>query len=497
MNQSKKLVFSLVIVLITNFTYFTQEDTVSLNQFELNTYAGGSLVKFKYDGGNHRLENQVAPVYGLRLQYNRKINRKFQINAALGLGAHAFTYALPETPSYDYTDREHFFNSFQELYVGTRYTFPLKNNFSFGLNLGGGVTYYSGDFVGISGSYESYGNYPPIETVRIDYLLNFQIVPYAEIGPQISRTFKNKNELSLKLSYVQNFRTIYKGQYQLFNQSSYGTFQNSGSNFKLSLGYTFTGDRRAHKIAVLNEKLSDQKAAKTEYKKQKRYIHPKSIFISLTGGLGFVKSYADDPNEFIIDSYGESLSTRLMVEKGIKNNFFAEAGYQFIEYYSSIRFSYPNGSFSSNEYFTHQLNLGAGYRVIGKKKNYHYFNIHAGFSIGLIPAKKAPLYGFGNVSMSMGTNLNNYTFSFSYESELLSSVILAPYVGISKDFRLTEKMFISLVYRYQHGLNKLSEQSIVYENSSEFTTPQSATNYMNGTEHSIQLGLKFKIGKDQ
>lgn len=497
MNQFKSFVFSLIIIQITNFTYFSQEDIVSFNQFELNTYAGGSLVKFKYDGGNHRLENQVAPLYGLRLQYNRKINRKFQINAALGLGAHAFTYALPETPSNDYTDREHFFNSFQELYVGARYTFPLKNNFSFGLNLGSGVTYYSGDFVGISGGYESYGNYPPIETVRIDYLLNFQIVPYAEIGPQISRTFKNKNELSLKLSYVQNFRTIYKGHYQLFNHSSYGTFQNSGSNFRLSLGYTFTGDRRAQKIAEMNEELSDYKTAKIEYKKQKRYIHPESMYVSLTGGIGYVKSYADDPNGFISDSYGESLSTRLIIEKGIKKNFFVEAGYQLLEYNGSMQFRNPSGTSSRNDYFTHQLNIGAGYRVIGKRKNYHFFNLHTGLSIGLIPEKKGATIEGGNASMSMGTNLYNYTLSYSYQTEILSSILFAPYIGISKDFRLTKNMFISLVYRYQHGLNKLSKRSIIYQNSEEYTTPQSATNYMNGTEHTIQVGLKFKIGKEE
>ncbi|MEX2484531.1 MAG: hypothetical protein WED10_08225, partial [Brumimicrobium sp.] len=72
-----------------------------------------------------------------------------------------------------------------------------------------------------------------------------------------------------------------------------------------------------------------------------------------------------------------------------------------------------------------------------------------------------------------------------------------PYVGISKDFRITESMFITLLYRYQHGLNNISKRKITYQNDGEYSTPQTANTFMDGTEHSIQLGLKYKIGKDQ
>jgi len=497
MNQFRKFSIVLLIVLFSSLISLAQKDTFSRNQFELDAFTGVSLVNFKHNGGNHRLENQFAPLHGVRFQYNRKINRKLQINAALGLGAHAFTYSMPESPSYDYTGREHTFNSFQELYVGARYTVPLKNNFSFGLNLGGGVINYMGDGVGISGEFQSYGNYPPVQTVRIEYFLNSKVVPYLEFGPQISRTLKNKNELSLKLSYVQSFGNIYEGDYQLFGNSSYGTFNNSGSNLRLSLGYTFTGDRRVQKIAEINEDLSDYKAAKLEFKKNKRYIHPKSLFVSVLGGIGYAKNYADDPNNMIQDDLGEALSGRIMVEKGFKKNFFFEAGYQLFEYTSAFTLRNHSASFSSNDYFTHQFNLGAGYRVIGSRKNYHYFNLHAGLSVGFIPLRKGQTAAVVEEGgLSIGTNLSSYTFMYSTETEILSSFIIAPYVGISKDFRITESMFITLLYRYQHGLSNISKREITYQDSDQYTTPQTANSYMNGTEHSIQLGLKFKIGKD-
>lgn len=496
MIQIKKLSSALLIVLISSLVSFSQKDIYSKNQFELNTFMGGSLVNFKQFGGNHRLENQVAPLYGLRFQYNRKINREFQINAALGFGAHAFTYAMPETPSYNHTEREHFFNSFQEIYVGARYTKPLKNNFSFGLNLGGGVNYFIGDVVGISGEYQSYGNYPPEQAVRIEYSLNSKMVPYAEVGSQISRTLKNKNELSLKLSYVQSFGDIYQGDYQLFGNTSYGTFHNAGNNFRLSLGYTFTGDRRAQKIAKINEELSDYSASKIAYKKDKRFIHPQSLFVSVLGGIGFAKSFAED-NNVIQDDLGEALSGRIMVEKGFKNNFFFEAGYQFFEYNSSFSLSKHSFSFSINESFTHQFNLGAGYRVIGKQKNYHYLNLHAGLSIGFIPMRKGQTtWSTDENTGSIGNITNPYIFTYSTEGEIMSSFIIAPYVGISKDFRITESMFITLLYRYQHGLNNISKREVTYQDNDEYTAPQTANTYMNGTEHTIQLGLKFKIGKD-
>lgn len=498
MNQFRKFSIVLLTVLFSSLISLAQKDTFSRNQFELNAFTGASLINFKHGDGNHRLENQFAPLHGVRFQYNRKINRKLQINAALGLGAHAFTYAMPETPTDYHTEREHFFNSFQELYVGARYTVPLKNNFSFGLNLGGGVTNYLGDGVGISGEFQSYGNNPPVKTVRIEYFLNPKLVPYAEIGPQISRTLKNKNELSLKLSYVQSFGNIYEGDYQLFGNSSYGTFNNSGSNLRLSLGYTFTGDRRVQKIAEINEDLSDYKASKIAYKKNKRFIHPQSLFVSVLGGIGFAKSYAEDNNNVIQDDLGQALSARIMVEKGFKNNFFFEAGYQLFEYNGSFSLeSNISGSFSSNDYFTHQFNFGAGYRVIGSRKNYHYFNLHAGLSTGFIPLRKGQTAAtVEEGGLSIGTNLSSYTFMYSTETEILSSFIIAPYVGISKDFRITESMFITLLYRYQHGLNDISKREITYHDSDEYTTPQTTNTFMNGTEHSIQLGLKFKIGKD-
>jgi hypothetical protein len=493
----KNLIYALLILLLSCQTSISQKDIFALNQFELNANVGGSLVQFSHKNGLNPMKDQIAPLYGVRFQYNRKINRKFQINAALGLGAHAFTYALPVTASPNIsTKREHFFNSFQEFYVGARYTIPLKNNFQIGLNLGGGVVNFIVDGVGIYGGYQNLDNGESIDLIRIEYFLNPKPVPFVEIGPQISRTLKNQNELSLKLSYVQSFGAIYRGDYQFFDNTSNGTLKNSGSNFRLTLGYTFTHDRRVQKIAEINEELNDYKAAKIEYKKNKRYIHPKSMFVSLTGGIGAVKSYAEDPNGFIRDSYGQSLATRLMIEKGLKKNFFVEGGYQFIEYNGSMKFRNPEGTSSGNDFFTHQLNLGAGYRVIGKQRNYHYFNLHGGLSIGWIPEKKGSISGGVNSSMSLGSNTNYYTMSFSYETEIVSSLLIAPYIGISKDFRLTERMFINLMYRYQHGLNKLSKRSIIYENNEQYTTPQTASNYMNGTEHTIQLGLKFKLGNN-
>jgi hypothetical protein len=58
-------------------------------------------------------------------------------------------------------------------------------------------------------------------------------------------------------------------------------------------------------------------------------------------------------------------------------------------------------------------------------------------------------------------------------------------------------MFITLMYRYQYGLNKLSERSITYQNNEQYTTPQNATTYLNGTEQTFQLGLKFNLGGKQ
>ena len=500
MTQIRNLAFTLVIGLISSLTSLAQKEMFSLNQFEINTFTGGGLVDFNQIGGNDKFENQITPLYGLRFQYNRLINRKFQLNAALGFGTQAFTYALPESSLNDFTMRENIYNSFQELYLGARYCIPLENSFSFGLNFGAGLANYTGNVQGISGS-SSFADGTTIELMDIEYRLNSQPVAFLEIGPQISRTFENKNELSLKLSYVQRFGNFYEGDYRLFNNTSYGTFSSSGSSFRLTLGYTFTGDRRALAIAEFNEELTDYKAAKNEFKRNKRFIHPESMFISLFGGYSMAKSNAQDQNDLITDEFGGALSTRVMVEKGWKKNSFVEAGYQLFEYNVSFGLSNRNFSSTKNEYFTHQFNLGAGYRVIGKRKNYHYFNLHGGLSIGFIPLRKGEmtwpnLPEFENPFGSIGTIGNTFSYQYTLETEVVSSFILAPYIGISKDFRITHSMFISILYRYQHGLNNISETRITYEDNQTYTTPITENTYMNGTEHTFQIGLKFKLGQD-
>lgn len=497
MNLSVQEIFVILVLAIVSGSIRAQSNAYSKNQFEFNIYSGGSIVEFEHLSGLSQMKNQITPLFGARLQYNRRLDRRLQINGALGLGAHGFTYVLPETSSFDVSSgRNSFFNSYQEVYLGAEYSFPLINNFQLGLSLGGGIVNFSVDGVGISEGYTDLDNGESIELARIEYSTNSKTISFLELGTGISRTLKNQNQVSLKLSYIQIFRPIYEGFYQIYGNSSNGLLRNPGSNFRIALGYTFTGDMKAQKIAEFDSELKNYKASKIEYKKKKRFIHPKSIFVALTTGISAVKSFGMHKDGYILNSYGQSIATRLMIEKGLKNNFFLEAGYQILEYNGSIKFKDLSFTTSGNDYFTHQFNIGAGYRVIGRKKNYHYFNIHSGISLGFIPDRSGSIASVGDGYISFGTINDYYQMSYSYETEIVSSVLIAPYVGLSKDFRLSHKLFITLMYKYQYGLNKISQRSITFQNNQQYTTPQNTSNYMNGTEQMFQLGLKVKLGNE-
>ncbi len=497
MNLSVPEIFVFLVLAVVSSSIRAQSNPYSKNQFEFNVYSGGSTVEFEHLKGLNQMKNQITPLFGARLQYNRRLDRRLQINGALGLGAHGFTYVLPETPSFDVSSgRNSFFNSYQEIYLGTEYSLPLMNNFQLGLSLGGGIVNFSVDGVGISEGYTDLDNGESIELARIEYATNSNTVSFLELGTILSKTLKNQNEVSLKLSYVKTFRPIYEGFYQIYGNSSNGLLRNSGSNFRIALGYTFTGDKRAQKIAEFNAELKNYKASKIEFKKKKRFIHPKSTFVALTTGIGAVKSFGEHPDGYILDSYGQSIATRLMIESGLKNNFFLEAGYQILEYNGSIKFKDLSFTTSGEDFFTHQFNIGAGYRVIGRKKNYHFFNIHSGISLGFIPEKTGSIGSVGDGYISFGTINDYYQMSYSYETEIVSPVLIAPYIGLSKDFRLSHRLFITLMYKYQFGLNILSQRSITFQNNQQYTTPQNTSNYMNGTEQMFQLGLKFKLGNE-
>jgi hypothetical protein len=190
---------------------------------------------------------------------------------------------------------------------------------------------------------------------------------------------KNTNLLSVKLSYDHSFKNIYDGTYQMYNQTSNGTYNNQGRFMNLQIGYTLNGQNKTERLALLQqEQQLDRKAAKKAYRKEKRYIDPHSTFLRTSGGLYLSRTtITDDPNNVMNSSASEGFMPQIAYEKGLGNNLYLEASLSsgrvwFTEKYTVMPYSRWASSTSNHL----QLGLGAMYRWT-LASNYTIFNFHA------------------------------------------------------------------------------------------------------------------------
>ncbi|MFD1553639.1 hypothetical protein DNU06_17150 [Putridiphycobacter roseus] len=189
-------------------------------------------------------------------------------------------------------------------------------------------------------------------------------------------------------------------------------------------------------------------------KKEKRYIHPKSRYLCFSSGWGFTSTIIKDPNDFLdqgIIQGNNSFVPSFTYEHGISNSFFIEVGYARID--QGIRYTRSVGELSSSSYSSsyqnHDIQIGGGYRIINQN-NLNFFNVHTGFFIGFANKKISELqqiYGFNETDSYTGLK---YEINVNINS--FKSVAFGPYLGISKELRLSKDVRLFAKYIYRFGL---------------------------------------------
>jgi hypothetical protein len=320
-------------------------------------------------------------------------------------------------------------------------------------------------------------------------------VPFVSLGAQWAYQLKNTNLLSVKLSYDHSFKNIYDGTYQMYNQTSNGTYNNQGRFLNLQIGYTLNGQNKAARLALLQqEQQLDRKAAKKAYRKEKRYIDPHSTFLRTSGGLYLSRTtITDDPNNVMKSGSIDSFMPQIAYEKGLGNNLYMEASLFLgrvwnTEKYNAMPFSSMGSSMSSSL----QLGLGAMYRWT-LPSNYTILNFHAGLTSGLFFDKVGNSWSSTGES---GGEINNIPFQFytMVSGTVVSKYVGAGYVGASKDFRLANRVYLNLGYRHYFGFNTIINTTIQH---TDLLTQQSSVIQakVKGGGSDIVLGLKVKLNK--
>lgn len=251
----------------------------------------------------------------------------------------------------------------------------------------------------------------------------------------------------------------------------------------------------SNSIFVLYGQINDIEPSRND----KRYIHPKSKYLSFSSGWGFTSTIVKDPSNFLdqgIIRGNNSYVPSFTYEQGIKNNFFAEIGYsriaQGIRYTISAVGKGRSSSYSS-KYQNHDIQIGGGYRVI-IKNNFNFFNVHVGVFTGFANRKFSDLqsnYGFNKTDKLTGSkyeinvNINNF-----------KSLAFGPYLGISKELRLSKDVRFFAKYIQRFGLVSIMSGEFLLTSDELIFADEPATFEVTGGGGFITLGLKIGLFND-
>ena len=237
----------------------------------------------------------------------------------------------------------------------------------------------------------------------------------------------------------------------------------------------------------------DRKSARKQHKFKKRAIDPESRFVSLGFGGGASINKLNPKNDpFYYPGFG-SFSVRISYEHGWKSNLFFEADYYVFELIESVGIRSDQGEVSFNSAWGgafsagNFLSAGLNYKIQRKATNFQFFTVHAGLGLG---AQFYPKGDFGGGSGGSVVN-DQELYSYTSSSEVTGNMMPILYTGISKDIRITQKLFFSLAYRYQFGFNTVYRTDyLVSVNSAPAT---SVVGRIDGTAALFTFGLKYRI----
>ncbi|MCC5924798.1 MAG: hypothetical protein JJT77_13525 [Crocinitomicaceae bacterium] len=244
-----------------------------------------------------------------------------------------------------------------------------------------------------------------------------------------------------------------------------------------------------------------QSNEKETQKVDKRYVHPKSKFISVSAGIAFTSTHTMDPNNFIKSGFvmmNNHYFPNINYEHGLGNNLFFETGYEFGRIGINLgRQMTEEDSWDEYTRFVidhnkHLLHVGMGYRLIGKN-NFHFLNFHAGVFSGFSNNKNSELDAM--LESPATFTIEEAPTGLDYQIERIindySRFLIGSYIGVSHELRLSKE--VRLVFRYNHrfGFNSLLSGTYVFSENLNFS--ENATFNVRGGGAFISAGLKILL----
>ena len=229
--------------------------------------------------------------------------------------------------------------------------------------------------------------------------------------------------------------------------------------------------------------MSFSQSRKDDNKKDKYFL--------LSSGILFSKSKVIDPKNFLETNYVGGFSVKATFQSQFRKRLYWEASILCNEYWIGYKLNDNNPLFlgSANDAF---VSLESSYSLMYRvrtKNNKDILNLYVGLFIGYAFSSKGPTGNIGYFNIMDGQNIINELEGKVNQHSLL---ILGNSMGISRDFRITDKLDIGLNFNYNFGYNKLRQIDIEYTttNSSEINTVNST---LNGTSWQSLIYFRYRI----
>ncbi|NOQ72368.1 MAG: hypothetical protein GQ574_10230 [Crocinitomix sp.] len=492
-------VFATLVMLFAISQAYAQDETfernpyiLSNNSFAISLGSGFNQTQFTSLKGDDKPLPGLGLIPRLNFDYRFSLGDHLGVSLGTGFGFFPFRYKVDAKDDFSGTDGWAYwqiasYEIFSNFKAGVDYNVWLKKRLGLKTGLGGGLM----------GTSELGATIGSQSQVGAEYYFHYDFTgsfkPYMYLSAQVDRVLKSDDLLGLSLSYEHFFSSIYSGEYALYNNQSNGTLVNRGSNLSLSLVYSFTRARK-FKFAedfFLNEEEVTFKKAKKSFKKERRYIDPKSTFFGLSSGLFYARNQVGFGDHLLKPGGSVSWIVAANFEKGIKKNHFWQAGFSVSETWSYLRLNRPGvfWSSASNAFVSSQVSLGIGTRLISKKSNINFLNVSAGLSVGVNASQK------GLSGSSGGTNGSGSEIQYQYLVTYTTKRNIYPtlYTNLSRDFQLTKSLYLSLDYRFNWGVMDVVEGVVEFSEQPELNNVQYDQIGMKGTSNAFQLGIKYKL----
>jgi len=467
------------------------------NSFSIELATGFNRTKFENVAGNSEINSPLGVLHRLNIDYTFRVTDNLGLSVGGGIGFFPFVYSIEGQNGFFGTDVWRYkdlvnYNPFSMLRSALKYQRWIAPKFMMKGSIGAG--FYKMTPFHISALSES----PAGADYSLEVEYGGEFTPNLSFSLGIDRLLKNDDLVGLSLTYDYLSGPIHTGFYKLENGSTYGNVYNTGNNLSIGLNYTFTRARKmlATEKSVLDENVSF-KDGKKKFRKEKRFIDPKSIFIGAGGGFSGAKNIVDKNFPYLKSASIVDWVFNANIEVGHKGDRFWQFGFSTSQYYTAQNLNIPSypmfgGASGGSLFKVSQVSGGYGLRLIGKN-NINYLNVSTGAAVHFVHIKKEFV---GEVFSGLSSAKNEFgdtVFVLENKGEIVSRVFPTLYLNIGRDFQLSRSVYFTFDYRFNIGFVSTYKEEVVYRGLPDISNQETGEVKINGTSYAFQIGLKYKF----